>query len=172
MTGAIRPARSVDAAHLPAIERAAGKLFETLPDLAWLSGSEPMAAADHLALIRAGTSWVAEVDAALAGFLAAERIGRDLHIVEVSVAPAYQGRGLGRRLIEAALAHARPSGFAALTLTTFRDVAWNGPFYARLGFAEVPEHELCPRLAGLLADEERRGLPRARRRAMRLSLSG
>ena len=40
-----------------------------------------------------------------------------------------------------------------MTLTTFRDVAWNGPFYSRIGFAEVEDLEAHPRLAKELAEE-------------------
>jgi hypothetical protein len=59
----------------------------------------------------------------------------------------------------------------ALTLTTFRDVAWNGPFYQRLGFEELAAHDLSPDLAQILAHEAARGLPGDRRCAMRLDLS-
>lgn len=49
----------------------------------------------------------------------------------------HQGRGIGRRLLAAAEAWARERGFRLLSLTTFRAVAWNGPFYAAQGFVEV-----------------------------------
>ena len=58
----------------------------------------------------------------------------------------------------------------ALTLTTFRDVAWNAPFYQRLGFAVLPREAISPYLAGHLRDEIERGLPADRRCAMRLGL--
>jgi hypothetical protein len=59
---------------------------------------------------------------------------------------------------------------ASLTLTTFRHVPFNAPFYARRGFAEIPAHEQGPELVAQLADEARRGLDPARRVAMRLRL--
>jgi hypothetical protein len=31
-----------------------------------------------------------------------------------------------------------------MTLTTYRDLAWNGPFYARLGFVEIEPDEAGP----------------------------
>jgi hypothetical protein len=40
--------------------------------------------------------------------------------------------------------HARTLGLTSLTLTTFRDVPWNAPFYAKLGFEYVAE--LTPEL--------------------------
>jgi hypothetical protein len=55
----------------------------------------------------------------------------------------------------------------ALTLTTFRDVPWNMPFYARLGFEEIPPDGLSPALRSVLEDEARRGFDLARRVTMK-----
>ncbi len=60
-----------------------------------------------------------------------------------------------------ALRIVRPTHSLA-ALTTFRDVPWNMPFYARLGFDEVAPNELTPALRAVLADEARRGLDPAR----------
>jgi hypothetical protein len=46
---------------------------------------------------------------------------------------------------------ARYRGLPAVTLTTFRDVPWNGPFYAKLGFRELSE--LSPGLAAMREHE-------------------
>jgi len=68
----------------------------------------------------------------------------------------------------------RPVAFAAkipaMTLTTFRDVPWNAPFYRSMGFALIGPGELDPRLAGLLAKEASMGMPAERRCAMRRTL--
>lgn len=37
-----------------------------------------------------------------------------------------------------------------LTLTTFRAVTWNLPFYARLGFVEIRRETLRPELAAVV----------------------
>jgi predicted N-acetyltransferase YhbS len=55
------------------------------------------------------------------------------------VDPEHARQGVGNRLLQAAVLAARQAGYERLTLITFRDVAWNGPFYARHGFAPV-EH--------------------------------
>ena len=77
-----------------------------------------------------------------------------------------QGQGVGAVLLRACLVDAANSGFRAVTLTTFRDVAWNGPFYSRIGFAEVEDLKAHPRLAKELAEEAAAGLPPERRTAM------
>jgi hypothetical protein len=54
-----------------------------------------------------------------------------------------------------------------VTLTTFRDVPWNMPFYARLGFEIVPPEQVGPALFAIVEGETRRGLDPARRVVMR-----
>jgi GNAT superfamily N-acetyltransferase len=170
MTVTIRLARAADVPALPEVERDAGQSFLAIPDLAWIAGDNVTSAEDHLARIAAGTVWVPEdADAGVVGFLNAEAIGAELHIWELAVRRDFQQQGIGARLLAAAADHARAAGLAAVTLTTFRDVAWNAPFYARNGFEVVEEAGLDARLAGLLRQEAAWGLPR--RCAMRRPVS-
>lgn len=159
----LRLARAEDAAAMAAIERAAAAAFAGEPAI---DPARTRGEADYARLIRRGHSLVAHVGEAMAGFLAAQPFSREMHIWEMDVAPAYQRRGIGAGLVRAAMIDARNTGFKALTLTTFRDLAWNGPFYARLGFEEVTALDAHPRLAGELANEVDDGLPADRRCAM------
>lgn len=168
----IRLARPDDAAHLPAIERAAGVLFLQAPGLTWIAQHEPTPADFYPPLIAAGSAWVAhDGQGDLVGFVSAETVGRELHVWELAVHPRAQRRGLGRRLMGAAADHARALGLEAVTLNTFRDVPWNAPFYASLGFSILDGHTLSPRLDDILRGEIVRGLPGERRCAMRLLLA-
>ncbi|HSF12863.1 MAG TPA: GNAT family N-acetyltransferase [Erythrobacter sp.] len=159
----LRLARVEDAATMPVIERAAAVAFSGEASI------DPDAVRDEAAyarLIRRGHCLVALVGETPAGFLAAEPFSRELHIWEMDVDPRFQRRGIGAVLVRAAQIDARNTGFRALTLTTFRDLAWNAPFYARLGFDEVTALDAHPRLAGELAVEVDNGLPADRRCAM------
>ena len=50
---------------------------------------------------------------------------------------------------------------ARVTLTTFADVSWNGPWYRKHGFSEVAAEALGPEhVHKMLYDEEERGLVR------------
>lgn len=69
-----------------------------------------------------------------------------------------QGRGIGRALVAAVTAEGRQRRLSAVTLTTFRNIPWNAPFYARLGFIEVAGAAMNARLAAVLKHELRRGL--------------
>lgn len=169
----VRTATPRDAALLPGIERSAAESFRAIPELAWIAEDEVMPAEAHLPLISQGTVWIAqEEDGGAVGFLAAEGFGAELHIWEISVRGDRQSRGIGRRLLAAAEAHARGGGLAALTLTTFRGVPWNEPFYARLGYRTLDPADGHPRLAEVLGREAARGLPADRRCAMRRILRG
>ena len=92
------------------------------------------------------------------------------HLAQMSVHPSAQRRGVGSALLLDVVARAAAAGASAVTLTTFRDVPWNMPFYARLGFVEIPPAELDDDLVATLRDEAARGLVPERRVAMRLRL--
>lgn len=166
MNWTIRLAESEDAEVLPAVERSAGLRFRSIPELAFLADGDDMSADSHRRYIAQGTEWVAVSETRdIVGFLAAEMIGRDLHIWEIAVRTDVQNQGIGRRLIEVACAFARQRGFGSLTLTTFNHVPWNAPWYQRLGFVQSPADE---RLAALVRTETERGWPS--RCAMRKTL--
>jgi GNAT superfamily N-acetyltransferase len=162
----IRLARPEDAEALPDIERAAAILFADDPDCVRLDLEDVWAAKEHRSLIARGHCLVAEMGADVIGFLATQPFGRELHIWEMDVHPDHQGQGIGTVLLRACLVDATNSGFSAVTLTTFRDLPWNGPFYSRIGFMEVMDLAAHPRLAAEIAEEIGSGLPAARRIAM------
>ena len=112
--------------------------------------------------------WLALANDHPVGFILAEAHATSLFIVELSVHLDWQGKGIGRQLINAVADHAREGGLSSLTLTTFRDVPWNAPFYARLGFDYVTE--LTPELRQKREDETAHGLAFDSRCAMRLPL--
>ncbi len=149
----LRLARPEDAEFLPAIEQSAAQLFKADPQLAHLANAEVITQERHRILIGKGRCLVALHDNRIAGFLSAISVGREIHILELSVHADCQRMGMGSGLVRAAIVDARNSGFQALTLTTFSDVEWNAPFYAALGFVAVEDLSAHPRLAELLVKE-------------------
>ena len=167
MPATIRLAVPADAELLPAIETCAAQAFLMMDELKWLAESPPMSVERHRQLIALSTCWVAVDDENRPqGFLSAERHGRDLHIHELSVMQSLQGQGTGRLLIEAAKDYARSSRLAFVTLTTFKNVPWNAPFYARTGFRIKATADLDQRLAALASEEYRHGFAAGSRCAM------
>jgi N-acetylglutamate synthase-like GNAT family acetyltransferase len=90
-----------------------------------------------------------------------------VHLEEIDVLPEHGRRGLGRRLVAQVCRWTEERGYVAVTLTTFRDIPWNMPFYARLGFEEISKAALPAGLSSILQDEACRGLDPVRRVAMR-----
>lgn len=164
----VRPTRPGDVTALPAIERAAGERFRDYPELAWLAEGDVISAEQHLDYAERGLSWLALANDQPVGFILAELHVSSLFIVELSVHLDWQGKGIGRRLIACVADQARKRGLASLTLTTFRDVPWNAPFYARLGFEMITT--LTPELREKREEETAHGLAYGSRCAMRLPL--
>jgi putative acetyltransferase len=162
----ITAARPTDLPLLPAIELAAARLLAGhAPEsvLAEVTSQETLTRAQSL-----GQLWVALAGDAPVGFAHVELFEpRTAHLRELDVHPEHGRRGLGRRLVLAVCEWAATRGFAAVTLTTFRDVPWNMPFYSRLGFEVIPSDSLTPALRAVVESEARRGLDPGRRVVMR-----
>jgi len=167
----IRPARSEDLALLVEIERAAGATFLQLdPDL--FADHDPGTAADLRPYADGGRAFVS-VDAhdRPVGYLILDVVDGAAHIEQVSVHPDHARNGLGRALIEHAATWASARGLRSLTLTTYVDVPWNGPYYERLGFRYVTEGEETPGLGAVRERERALGLEVWPRTSMRRSLA-
>ena len=89
------------------------------------------------------------------GYVIADVVAGCQHVEQVSVHPVHQGEGLGRALLEEVQRWADGEGLLGVTLTTFKDVAWNRPLYEHLGFKVLAESELSRNYA-------RSGMPRRR----------
>ncbi|MCH9688825.1 MAG: GNAT family N-acetyltransferase [Deltaproteobacteria bacterium] len=120
-----------------------------------------------------GRAWVQANDRDQpVAYILVEWVDRHAHIAQVSVHPDYARQRLGRGLIEHVATWAQQHDAAGLSLTTFTEVAWNGPYYARCGFQIVAVDELGPEHRQLQSEEAARGLDRWPRACMRRALSG
>ena len=89
------------------------------------------------------------------GFVCVELVDATPHIWQVSVHPEHGRKGFGRALVLAACDWAGEEGSDAITLTTYRDVPWNAPFYASLGFVTLDT--LSPELQAIREHEREIG---------------
>jgi len=92
------------------------------------------------------------------GFAWVEVLDGHAHLEELAVLPEHGRAGLGRALVEAASTWAREAGFSSLSLVTYRDVPWNGPFYASCGFEVLPRRRWTKGLRRIRRRERRAGL--------------
>jgi GNAT superfamily N-acetyltransferase len=140
---AIRTAKADEFALLRSIEFEADELFATV-GIGPFTNDETE---DHLAqaalVLVAGNPPV--------GFASVEMVDGSPHIWQLAVHPDHGRQGLGRALVNAVLNWAGAEGFEAVTLTTYQDVPWNGPFYQSLGFVALDD--LTPGLADIREHE-------------------
>ena len=134
----IRPVRPDELTLLPAVEAAADTVFEKL-GIGPLPGPgtvEEFAGALVVLVTGDPPVGLCRIDAIPApDDVDGGRHGA--HLEQLAVRPDYAGHGRGRALLRAGCQWAADQGYRELTLATYRDVPWNGPFYASEGFVEI-----------------------------------
>ncbi len=95
-----------------------------------------------------------------------------VYLEEMDVLPAHGRRGLGARLLACVCDWAQAQQRPAVTLSTFRDVPWNGPFYRKHGFEDLDPAEWTPGMRAIREQEARHGLNVQARVFMRRRLGG
>jgi GNAT superfamily N-acetyltransferase len=89
-------------------------------------------------------AWFAQVDGQVVGgiFISGSRAAEEgARLRWFIIDPAYQGRGLGRRLMEAAMAFCREKGFRRVYLTTFEGLTAARHLYEKHGFVLIGEED-------------------------------
>lgn len=123
------------------IERAAGQAFRSV-GLESVADDEPISAAAFGVFLAWEGAWVTVSDNdSVIAYLLIEPLDVALHVEQVTVRPRVARRGIGARLLDVAGERAVDRKLDALTLTTFRDVPWNAPYYTRLGFGVVAREQ-------------------------------
>ncbi|MFF5071335.1 GNAT family N-acetyltransferase [Micromonospora olivasterospora] len=163
----VRAAGPDELTTIQRIEVASGELFRGIGMTA-IADMPPLPLDALSRFQRAGRAWVAvdPADAPVA-FAVVDPLDGAAHVQQLSVRPDFARRRIGRTLLDHVGAWAGGQGLAALTLTTFREVPWNAPYYARCGFRPLAPAELTPGLAAVLIAEAELGLHPASRLAMR-----
>ncbi|MEO3430006.1 GNAT family N-acetyltransferase [Pelagibius sp. CAU 1746] len=154
----VRLARPEDAGSLGAVEQAAAARFAAI-GMARIAEGRPTDESEYLEAIGDSRLWVVE---ASGGVLAGLAIGNILDgqgfLAEVSVLPDHAGHRLAALMIAALEAWALARGCRSVSLTTFRDVPWNRPYYESLGFVPLDEADAGPELRAVRAKEKARGV--------------
>lgn len=156
---------------LPQIENAADERYRRV-GLARVIAMPPASLASLEAGRRDGRLWVAVSSRGRpVGFALMKLPGGTAWLDQLSVLDRWQGRGLGTALIECTAAAARRLGYRTLHLSTYRDVPWNAPYYARRGFRELPRADWPHAFRMQFMAENGQGHPPWRRTIMRRDLS-
>jgi GNAT superfamily N-acetyltransferase len=89
--------------------------------------------------------WIAESGSEPVGSVTLSDQGEGLaRLGHVVLAPEARGHGLGRRLVEGALARARKARYARVELTTFSELTTAARIYRAAGFERVSSDECSP----------------------------
>jgi GNAT superfamily N-acetyltransferase len=133
----VRAATPEDLVALPAIELSGEAMFAEF-GIVFPPGPATVetAIADGASILVAGDPAVA--------FAAVIELDGHPHLEQISVRADKTRKGVGTLLLGEVVRRFGPG----LTLLTFRDVPWNGPWYIRHGFVELPESAWGPQLRG------------------------
>ena len=126
----IRFARADEGSRLLKIEDAADSLFADLGKTLPWSRAELRSPTNGFILVAVEPSDL-EV-----GFAHVGEVRGFAHLEQLSVLPNRGRRGIGRQLLMEIMRLAKQRGHQRITLRTFRDVPWKGPFYKTYGFTE------------------------------------
>lgn len=140
----ISGAAADDIPALIAIDLAASQLFAGTGKLSDEQLEDHVPAEVFEAAIPLGHVFTArDSQGALAGFVLTSLRGDTLYLDQISVDPAHGRKGLGAGLIRRVFRDATQRKRRTVTLSTFRDLPWNAPFYRSLGFRELKRRQLA-----------------------------
>lgn len=150
----IRSAAPSDFDRLPIVEVAAAQAFKAagLPEIAHMPPAPPEY---YHQLPTSAFVLVAETRKQVIGFCLVTELCGQAHLKEISVASEFAGKGVGKQLLQQALTAAQIRDFTMMTLTTFKDVPFNAPFYKSLGFVEFQPDTSWAHLKTLLENEKK-----------------
>jgi GNAT superfamily N-acetyltransferase len=166
----IRAARVEEVASFIEIEQAAGETFRSI-GMDLVADDDPGTVDELTPYAEAGRAFVA-VDSSdrPVGYLLLDVVDGAAHIAQVSVHPDDARLHIGQALIECAASWASALGLHSLTLTTYVDVPWNGPYYERIGFRYLTAEEESVGLRAIRKRERAAGLDAWPRASMHRSL--
>ena len=92
---------------------------------------------DYALVIEHNIVRVAEQDSRVVGVVVLITDMAEILLDNIAVDPLYQGRGIGRKLIEYAEQYAAANGFSGLNLYTHESMTENIEMYSKLGYLET-----------------------------------
>jgi GNAT superfamily N-acetyltransferase len=152
-------ARIEELPMLSEIEQSAARLFLDTP-YAFLVNDEPLSLDFVQQQFSAGRVWVAvDCHETVVGYAISREVDDTLYLQQIDVEPEHGRRGIGSALVKTVCAWAQQQGYAIVSLSTFRNLPWNAPFYSKMGFYPVDEAELTTGFQQIRLKELAAGLP-------------
>jgi ribosomal protein S18 acetylase RimI-like enzyme len=166
----IREVREEDFPALWDIERSAGGPFAEI-GMTFVAEDQPPSVELLREFAEDGRCWVTvKEDDRPVAYLLADKVDGLGYLDQVSVHQDYARRRIGVALLDHMIAWVKDQGLSAITLTTYVEVPWNGPYYEHNGFRYLSEDEESPGLKNIRAAEKAHGLDQWPRACMRRDL--
>lgn len=155
----VRSAHVKELTLLAHIEKSAASLFLDT-SYSFLVNDKPLSLDFVRQRFQAGQVWVAvDQHDVVVGYAITREVEDALYLQQIDVAPEHGRRGLGSALVNTVCSWAKLHGYRVVTLSTFRDIPWNAPFYSKLGFRILDESKLTTGFQQIRRQEIEAGLP-------------
>jgi GNAT superfamily N-acetyltransferase len=166
----IRSARVEELTLLAHIEQSAAIRFLDTP-YAFLVDAKLLPLDFMQQRFQVGQVWVvADRRDVVIGYAVTREVDDTLYLQEIDIEPKHGQKGLGYSLVDTVRSWAKLSGYSVMSLSTFRDIPWNAPFYSKLGFRILDESELTAGFQQIRLQEREAGLPISQRVIMHCEL--
>lgn len=151
----IRLATQADIPQITSVSASAEAKFRTIPQLDSVFAHLGQAEKSFMKVkfqqsLQKGRIFLAEHDNSPVGFLGAYQMDTALYVAEISVSNEHNGKGIGSMLLDTAFQWARERALeckeeeARVSLTTYAEIPWNGPWYQKRGFEQVDAEVIGP----------------------------
>jgi predicted N-acetyltransferase YhbS len=151
----VRPGREGELDLLRDIDEESAPMFLAAGvDLSHLGPDHPFVRSEAdrwRAGLRAGRVQVAEIEGEVVGFSVLDSLDGKPYLDQLSVRTSFMRRGIGAMLLARAQRESELVG--SLWLTTYVQVPWNGPYYARAGFRVASDADCGPEIRAVLATQ-------------------
>lgn len=161
----IRPADPAEVDQLPGLEVDSYARYVEVSMEAVATADQP-SIGDLRSALEEGLLLVAECDLQVVGFMTCRVVDNTMYVAAVNVRPRFAHRAIGANLLVAAEQLARDRDLERMSLTTFADVPWNGPYYSRLGWTVLPDAQMPEGLAVIRARQRDAGFEQWPRQTM------
>lgn len=155
----IRPATADDLGTMQEISVEARSRYRGLVNFEHVAAAPPVA----VQRFEQGTAVVAvSATGRVLGFALSRPLDRFLFLDNISTRADCQGHGIGNNLLHAVLNRAISMGYSGVTLTTFREPPWNGPWFRKFAFIPMPHDKIGPELLAVIAYQAKYLVPSTR----------
>ncbi|PNP98724.1 MULTISPECIES: GNAT family N-acetyltransferase [unclassified Sphingobium] len=162
----LRAARDSDLDRLQFISAQARERYRSIPALSHIADAPPLTTdrfkACHVAVA------IGLDDPSPIGFAASRPLDGLLYLDNISIAADASGRGIGSALLSSVIKHAVTLRAPAVSLTTFRQPAWNGPWFRRHGFKTMRADRIGVGLREVMERQRRTLDPDSRETLLRI----